>query len=445
MVAWARVGIACSALMLLTGCMTPRQVMFQMGYMLNKPKADYEAIQRSGDALGSATAHQDRVPYWTAYRGPGGTGIYAEQPLNLDWPEGGLQPKWRFPVGAGFGSFVVAKGMAFTLEQRLLDEALSAYDLETGKPVWTHLCPGRFSEAMGGEGPRATPLFHDGRVISLGSLGMLCCVDAISGKPVWTRNILSDAEAENLHYGLAASPVVVGDTVIVLAGESKGNTLRAYDLATGAPRWSALPDKAGYSTPARMNLAGVDQLVVCTATRVSGLNPVDGNVLWEQEFKVMMGLISSQPVQVSPDSFVVTGGYGAGTSRIVLSREGAKLSAQVAWNSRRLNADFCTPVYYDGYIYGLDNGIFTCLDVETGTRQWKDGRFGFGQVLLAKDKLLISAEKGDLLVVATNPKQLEVLHRFPAIKGKTLNTPAIAHGFLLMRNSEERVCYDLNL
>ena len=430
--------------MFVTGCMTPRQVMFQMGYMMNKPKADYDAIERSRDVLDSPTAHQDREPYWTAYRGPDGTGIYAEQPLNLDWPESGLQPKWRFPVGAGFGSFVVAEGMAYTLEQRREDEALSAYDLETGRPVWTHRYPGRFTEAMSGEGPRATPVFHAGRVISIGSMGTLCCVDAKSGKPVWTRNILSDAEAKNLHYGLAASPVVAGDTVIVLAGESKGESVRAYDLANGAPRWSALPDKAGYSTPALMNLAGVDQLVVCTAKRVAGLNPDDGKVLWEQDYRVMMGLISSQPVQVSPDAFVVTGGYGAGTSRIELSREDGKLSAREAWNSHRLNADFCTPVYHDGYIYGLDNGIFTCLDAETGERQWKDGRFGFGQVLLAGDKLLISAEKGDLIVVAANPKELEVLHRFPAIRGKTLNTPAIAHGFLLLRNSEERVCYNLN-
>jgi outer membrane protein assembly factor BamB len=141
---------------------------------------------------------------------------------------------------------------------------------------------------------------------------------------------------------------------------------------------------------------------------------------------------------------VISGAYGAGTTRIELSREAGGFLARVAWNSQRLNTDFCTPVHHEGYLYGLDNGIFTCLDAATGKRQWKDGRFGFGQVLLAGDKLLISAEKGDLLVVATNQKELEVLHRFPAIKGKTLNNQAIAHGFLLLRNSEEMVCYDLN-
>ena len=225
----------------------------------------------------------------------------------------------------------------------------------------------------------------------------------------------------------------------------KGGAVRAYDLANGELRWSTLPEKMGYSTPATMNLAGVDQLVVSTAERVVGLKPDDGTLLWSVDFKVLFGLVSSQPVQVSPDAFVISGGYGAGTSRIQLSKEAGALSAQVVWNSRRLNTDFCTPVYYEGYLYGLDNGIFTCLDAATGKRQWKDGRFGFGQVLLAGNKLLISAEKGDLLVVATNENKLDVLHRFPAIKGKTLNNPAIAHGFLLLRNSEEMVCYDLNL
>jgi outer membrane protein assembly factor BamB len=437
--------IVCGAALFLTGCMTPRQVAFQLGYLANKPNADYDAVDRARVYVDAPTAHQNRTPYWTAYRGAKGTGIYAEQALNFDWPEGGLQPKWRFPVGAGFGSFVVAKGMAFTLQQDREDEALSAYDLETGRPVWTHRYPGRFSEAMSGEGPRATPVYHAGRVISIGALGTLCCVEAATGKLKWTRDLLSDAEAKNLHYGLAASPVVVGNTVIALVGEpTQAGTVRAYDLESGELRWTALAEKAGYSTPAPMNLAGVDQLVVCTAERVVGLNPDDGTLLWAQEFKVLFGLVASQPVQVAPDAFVISGAYGAGTTRIELSRDGGECKARVAWNSQRLNADFCTPVYYDGYLYGLDNGIFTCLDAATGTRQWKDGRFGFGQVLLAGDKMLISAEKGDLLLVATNPKQLEVLRRFPAIKGKTLNSPAIAHGFLLLRNSEEIVCYDLN-
>jgi hypothetical protein len=93
--------IVCGAALFVTGCMSPRQVMFQMGYMVNKPNADYDAIDRARANLDAPTAHQDRTPYWTAYRGANGAGIYAEQALNFDWPESGLQPKWRFPVGAG--------------------------------------------------------------------------------------------------------------------------------------------------------------------------------------------------------------------------------------------------------------------------------------------------------------------------------------------------------
>lgn len=117
--------------------------------------------------------------------------------------------------------------------------------------------------------------------------------------------------------------------------------MRAYALEDGELRWSELADKAGYSTPVYMNLAGMDQLVVCTAERVVGLKPDDGTILWEQEFKVLFGLVSSQPVQVSPDAFVISGGYGAGTTRIELSREAGGFLARVAWNSQRLNTDFC--------------------------------------------------------------------------------------------------------
>ena len=427
-----------------TGCVSPRQIMFSMGYMFNKPEADYDALElaESGRVV---TAHVDKEPYWIAYRGPKTNGIYEEQPINLDWPKGGLQAKWRFPIGAGFGSFVVAEGMAFTLEQRRGNEALVAYDLETGTQIWKHEYEGRFHEAMSGEGPRGTPTYHDGRVFSVGSMGTLCCVRAATGEPVWQRNVLTDAEAENLEYGLSASPVIVGNNVIALAGESKGSkTVRAYSITDGSLAWSSLKDKQGYSTPQRMTLAGQDQLVVCTGNRIAGLNPLNGEVLWTFDWQVLGGLISSQPVQVDADRFVVSGGYGKGTTLIEITRSGDRHTATEVWSSRRLNANFSTPVVHKGFVYGLDGGILTCLNLADGKRVWKSGRFGFGQMLKVGNRLLISAEKGDLLVVALNPDALEVVSRFAAIEGKTLNNPALAHGFLLLRNSAERVCYDLN-
>ena len=122
---------------------------------------------------------------------------------------------WKQPIGLGYASFVAAGGRAFTIEQRRLQEVVSAYDIETGRELWTHGWDGAFVESMGGNGPRATPTYHDGRIYALGALGELRCLDALTGGLVWRRNILSDAGASNLEWGMAASPLIVDDKVIV--------------------------------------------------------------------------------------------------------------------------------------------------------------------------------------------------------------------------------------
>jgi outer membrane protein assembly factor BamB len=441
-----RILLIAPLLAIATGCTTPRQVAFSVGYMMNKPEADYDAIDktRTENRLQSATAFTSETPYWTAYRGPKTDGHYLEQPLTLEWSGAGPKEVWRLPVGAGFGSFVVAEGLAFTLEQRRDKEALAAYDLATGKPVWQHEYTARFYEAMSGEGPRSTPCYHDGKVYSYGAMGDLHCVWATTGKPVWQINPLKEIDAKNISYGLSSSPIVVGQTVVILAGESEdGQTVRAYDLDSGKLVWSALQDKAGYSTPQRMKLAGRDQLVICMGDRTVGLNPTNGELLWEFPWAVMQGLASSQPVQVDDNRFAVSGGYGKGTTLVQINKSGNRFSAEQVWESRRLNANFSTPMYHDDFLYGLDGGILVCLDLETGKRVWKDGRFGFGQMLKVDNSLLISGEKGEVIVVDADPEKLSVRGRFKALEDKTLNPPAIAHGFLLLRNSREMVCYDL--
>jgi outer membrane protein assembly factor BamB len=127
---------------------------------------------------------------------------------------------------------VVAGGRAFTIEQRRGQEVVAAYDLETGRELWIHSWDADFRESMGGDGPRATPTWHEGRLYALGALGELRCLDARTGKLVWNRNILSDAQAGNLQWGMSAAPLIVDDKVIVLPG-GPGKSVVAYNKATG--------------------------------------------------------------------------------------------------------------------------------------------------------------------------------------------------------------------
>jgi outer membrane protein assembly factor BamB len=113
------------------------------------------------------------------------------------------------------------------------------------------------------------------------------------------------------------------------------------------------------------------------------------------------------------------------------------------WSTRQLRAKFSNMIVRGGYVYGLDEGILTCLDLRDGSRQWKEGRYGYGQMILVDDLLLIQAEKGDVVLVEATPRGPHELARLPALTDKTWNPPALAGKYLLVRNDREAVCYEL--
>ncbi|MGH9723116.1 MAG: PQQ-binding-like beta-propeller repeat protein [Bryobacteraceae bacterium] len=163
---------------------------------------------------------------------------------------------WRQPVGGGYASFVIVQGRAYTIEQRREQEVVAAYDVKNGRELWTNSWKAEFKEAMGGDGPRATPQWHDGRLYTLGATGEFRCLDAGGGRTIWRKNILEDNAAENIQWAMSASPLIVDDKVIVLPGGSGGKSVVAYDRSSGAPVWKALDDKAAYTAPMVATLAG---------------------------------------------------------------------------------------------------------------------------------------------------------------------------------------------
>lgn len=385
-----------------------------------------------------------RPPYWTDFRGPARDGHYRQQPIRTDWPSTGLAPVWKQPVGGGYASFVAAGGHAFTIEQRGPEEVVAAYDIATGRELWTSRWTATFRESMGGDGPRATPTWHDGRVYALGGAGELRSIDASTGRLVWRANILEDAGASNLQWGMAAAPLVVGEHVIVLPGGSAGQSVLAYNRATGARAWSALDDVSAYSSPMLVTTAGVRQLLVFSATRLLGLDPANGSVLWEFPWKTQYGVNASQPLLVGDQRIFISTGYGSGAAMIELTAQpdGALTVAEV-WRTNRMKNQFTSSVLHDGYIYGLDESILACIDAATGELKWKGGRYGYGQVILADGHLIVLTEGGDLALVEATPERHVELVRFPAIEGKTWNHPAIVDGYLLVRNANEMAAFDL--
>jgi len=386
-----------------------------------------------------------RRPYWTDFRGPRRDGHYRQRPIATRWPARGLTPIWKQPVGGGYASFVIAGGRAFTIEQRGPQEAVAAYDVATGRELWTNAWDAEFHEFMGGDGPRATPTWSDGRVYALGALGELRCLDETTGRVLWRVNILEDNGASVLQWGTAASPLVVDNTVVVLPGGPGGRSVVAYDRRTGARVWSALDDRAAYSSPILVTLGGVRQIVVFSASRLLGVTPDRGELLWEYPWTTQYDVNAGQPIVIGDNRVFISSGYGAGAAVVELTRNGERFSVREVWRNIRMKNQFTSSVLYDGFIYGLDEAILACVDAGTGDLKWKGGRYGYGQVVLASGHLIVLTEDGDIALVRATPERHEEIVRFPALDGKTWNHPALSDGYMLVRNLKEMAAFDLRV
>ncbi len=391
----------------------------------------------------TSAAVEPAANYWTEFRGPGRAGLYAEQPIDTNWPAEGPPELWRQKIGGGYASLAIAQGKIYTIEQRRDREVVAAYDFETGRQVWERAWRARFSESMGGDGPRATPTWHDGKIYALGAAGDFYCLDAGSGDILWKRNILSDAGAVNLTWGMAAAPLIVDDFVVVLPGGRAGKSVAAYDRDSGAIRWTSQNDKQGYTSPQVATLAGRRQLVIVSGERIFGASVEDGALLWAHEWKTDYDANCAQPLIVDGNHVFLSSGYGHGATLLKITASGNGFAAREVWFSRSMKNKFNPSVLVDGVVYGLDEGILAAVDVWTGERLWKGGRYRFGQLLYASEHLIVISEQGDLALVKASPESHQELVRFEALNGKTWNVPALADGHLIVRNQTEMAAYDL--
>jgi outer membrane protein assembly factor BamB len=381
--------------------------------------------------------------YWTNFRGPKRDGKYDEASVATNWPASGLPVLWKQPVGVGHASFAIADGKAYTIEQRRNQEVVAAYDINNGRELWTQKWNAEYTDSTG-DGPRSTPTWDQGRIYALGATGELRCLDANSGAVIWGKNILTDNQAKNLSWAQAASPLIVDDKVVVLPGGTGGKSVVAYNKMNGAPVWKSLDDPQAYVSPMLVELAGRRQIVVVSSYRVTGLAPENGKLLWSHPWNTDGGINVSQPIVVDRNRFFISSGYGKGAALVEVKGSGDSLTASTIWENKNMKNKFNSSVLHNGYVYGLDEGILVCLDVNTGERKWKDGRYGYGQIILAGNHLIVTSAEGEVALVKASPDQYTELARFPALKGQTWNYPAIAGGRLLVRNSNEMAAYDIS-
>ena len=381
---------------------------------------------------------------WPGFRGPERDSVIRGVRIETDWSRSPPVELWRRLIGPAWSSFAVRGDRVFTQEQRGDDEIVSAYNLKTGEPVWRHRDAARFWESNAGAGPRATPTLSNGRVYTLGGTGILNALDARDGSLVWSRNAASDTGSTVPDWGIASSPLVVGGVVIAATAGS----LAAYDAATGKPRWFGPIGGYGYSSPQLSTIAGVAQIVLVNGPGAIGVAPSDGTVLWKHAWA---GDSIVQPAAIAGGDLLIGSGSGlaakTGMTRVTVAHEPGGWIVKERWTSNGLKPYFNDFVVHKGHAFGFDGSILASIDLEDGTRKWKGGRYGHGQLVLLPDQdlLLVLSEDGELALVSAAPDKFTELARFPAIEGKTWNHPVLVGDVLLVRNGQEMAAFRLSL
>jgi outer membrane protein assembly factor BamB len=415
-----------------------------------------QPAQPSGVQRAAPQGHADlseQAGDWPGFRGPRRDGRLLGVRIKTDWQQSPPQELWRHRIGPGWSSLAVVGDRLFTQEQRGDDEYVVCYDATRGTEVWAHHDATRFSELAAGPGPRATPTFHAGRLYSFGANGHLNCLDAASGKRLWSRDIVADSGAAVPQWGFASSPLVAQGVVAVFAGAPQGKTAVAYEEGKGELAWTASVGPASpkaslsYCSPQLAIVDGVAQILLATDAGLSAFEPVRGKELWHYSWLVEHVARIVQPAAVGTGDVLIGTGMGNGTRRISVSREGDNWSTREQWTSRRIKPYFNDFVVLHDYLYGFDGNKFLCVSLKDGSETWRARGYGSGQVLLLAEQklLLILSEKGDVALVSARPEKHEELCRFKAIEGKTWNHPVIAHGNLFVRNGEEIACFKLAL
>ncbi len=377
---------------------------------------------------------------WPGFRGRDRDGLVRGVRISTDWSASPPKELWRRPIGPGWSSFAVHGDVFYTQEQRGQDEIVAAYRVSTGAPVWKHRDLARFWESNGGAGPRGTPTFSDGRLYTLGATGILNVLDATTGRVIWSHNAGTDGNMKVPDWGFSASPLLIDDTVVVAAA----GKLVAYDLASGDLRWVGPDGGPGYSSPHAVTIQGVPQILLLDAKGATSVSPADGSRLWGVTVTSSgMAAPIVQPAMTADGDLLISAGDMSGLHRIALTNGAGGWSASNRWSTIGLKPYFNDFVVHKGHAYGFDGSLLACIDVADGTRRWKGGRYGNGQLVLLPDQdlLLVVTEEGEVALVSATTEKFTELARMPAITGKTWNHPVLAGDVLLVRNGEEMAAF----
>ena len=377
---------------------------------------------------------------WPQWRGPARDGAVPAALVPKAWPSA-LTEGWSVAVGEGYSTPVVGGGRVFVHARRDPDEVVTAFDLATGKQVWTdaHRAPftkNQYANSMA-KGPNATPLLAGGRLYTFGVTAVLTAYDAASGKVLWRKDYTKDIDSSKLFCGTAMSPILVDGSVIVHVGDDRGGVFRAFDAATGTMKWEQKGPGPGYASPVLATIAGARQIVTLTDTSVIGVSPENGAALWSFPFPDEWNENIVTPIVIGDT--VIVSGTRQGTRALRIARSGAALTATQLWHSPETAMYMSSPVLHGGVLYGLSSrkrGHFFALDPATGKTLWvTEGREAANAHLVtAGSNLVIQLDNGELVVAPISKTGFKPERRYAVGKSATYTHPVLTDRGVLVRD-----------
>jgi outer membrane protein assembly factor BamB len=326
-------------------------------------------------------------------------------------------------------------------------------DADTGKELWTReLAPGYLDFQRMGPGPRATPTYHDGKLYCLFPLGHFYCLNAADGKTLWQAHALKDTGAEDrsperFFWGLSASPLVVGDHVIIHPGGSKGNSVAAFHKDTGKLVWKVGDDPPGYGTPFLINYGGVRMVIVTTAQSILAVDPLKGTLLFRHAWGNPYNCNCATPLWVD-NVLYLSSAYNTGSSALELHVDNGRVTPKTLWANKSMQNQFATSIIHDGHMYGTNGTLsgytLRCIELKTGTVKWSERGPEKSSFVSAQGHLFCLSSSGNLRVVEFNPERLVLKgEMLGLLGGNTWAAPALVNRRLYARDDKNLVCVDL--
>jgi len=388
---------------------------------------------------------------WPQFLGPTRNGVYDGSDVMQDWPAKGPTVLWQKAVGHGFSGPAVASGKLILCQRTGEQEIVDCLDARTGAALWHFAYPTSYQDEFGfDDGPRATPNIVGDRVYTFGAQGMLNCLELATGKKVWSVDVQKDFSAPNGFFGLACSPLVEGDAVLLNVGGAQGAGIVAFDKSTGKLLWKSSKDEASYSSPIAATMDGRRYVLFFTRNGLVGTDPVGGQIQFEYEWhsRNRMSVNAATPLLVG-DTVFLSACYGRGA---VLLRCRDNRLEKVWSGDDLLSNHYATSVELNGFLYGIhgraDPGYsprpkLRCVNLSTRKVSWETDSIGAATIIRAGNQLWILTEKGELALVTATSDSFQLKGRTPVLSSTARAFPALANGLLYARSQDQLVCVDL--